>query len=92
MSVALAQAYETALQSIGDDMHITSATEGANHWFFGVGDVLVDVVPGGSPIVIDKQSGEADYSMPPIPSDLLGMELLPIEIEARDAVDVPLPA
>ena len=54
MSVTLAQAYETAMQAIGDGMRITSAAEGTGHWFFGVGDAAVESVPGGSPIVIDK--------------------------------------
>lgn len=92
MSMTLAQAYEAALRSIGDGMRITSAAEGTGHWFFGVGDAFVDAVPGGSPIAIDKQNGEPDYSMPPVPSDLLGMEPLPIEVEVENAVDVPLPA
>ena len=92
MSVTLAQAYETALNAIGEGMHITSAAEGAGHWFFGVGDSVVDAVPGCSPVVIDKLTGEPDYSMPPVPSDLLGEEPLPIEVEAESAADVPLPA
>lgn len=92
MSISLVEAYEIALRSIGENMHITSAAEGTNHWFFGVGDVLVDVVPGGcSPIIVDKMTGELDYSMPPVPSCLLGTELLPVEIEAENAVEVPLP-
>ena len=61
MSVTLAQAYETALQAIGDGMRITSASEGTGHWFFGVGDALVDEVPGSSPITIDKETGEDVY-------------------------------
>ena len=92
MSVTLAQAYETALQAIGDGMCITSASEGTGHWFFGVGDALVDEVPGSSPITIDKETGEADYPMPSVPSIVLGDEPLPIEVEAEGAVDVPLPA
>lgn len=92
MSVTLAQAYETAMQAIGDGMRITSAAEGTGHWFFGVGDAAVESVPGGSPIVIDKETGEAGYPIPPVPSIVLGDEPLPIEVEAENAADVPLPA
>ncbi|WP_417801713.1 hypothetical protein [Thermophilibacter provencensis] len=92
MSVTLAQAYEAALNAIGDGMHITSAAKGTSHWFFDVGDAVVDAVPGCSPIAIDRKTGEASYPMPAVPSIVLGEEPLPIEVEAESAADVPLPA
>lgn len=91
MSVTLSQTYETASGAIADGLRITSASEGAGHWFFVVGDSTVKVVPDSSPIVIDKQTGEASYPMPAVPSVVLGDEPLPIEIEAANAIGVPLP-
>ena len=91
MSTTLAQAYESVRSSIGKGLRITSASEGAEHWFFEIGDSLVDAIPGGSPAVVSKEAGEIGYPMPPVPSDLLGEPLLPIEIEAEGAVEVPLP-
>ena len=92
MSVTLAQAYEIARQAIGDGMRITSASEGTGHWFFVVGDAAVESVPGGSPIAIDMETGEPSYPMPAVPSIILGEPPLPIEVEAENAQDVPLPA
>lgn len=92
VSVTLAKAYETALRSIGDGMAIVCASEGAGHWFFGVADSSGVIVPGGSPVVIDKATGEAGYPMPSVPSAVLGEPPLPIEVEAQNAADVPLPA
>lgn len=92
MSVTLAQAYETASNAVGDGMSITSASEGTAHWFFEVGDASVESVPGCSPIAIDKATGEASYPLPAVPSVVLGEEPLPIEVEAGNAADVPLPA
>lgn len=91
MSTTFAQAYEAVRSSIGEGMRITSASEGAAHWFFGIGDSLVDSIPDGSPAVVSKETGEIGYPMPSVPSDLLGEPLLPIEIEAESAVEVPLP-
>lgn len=91
MSTTFAQAYEAVRSSIGEGMRITSAFEGPEHWFFGIGDSLVDSVPGGSPAVVSKKTCGIDYSMPSVPSDLLGEPLLPIEIEAESAVEVPFP-
>ena len=38
---------------------LTAAFDGSAHWFFSVGDSVADVVPGCSPIAIDKASGAA---------------------------------
>lgn len=91
MSIAFTQAYEAVRSSIGEGMRITSAFEGAAHWFFGIGDSLVDSIPDCSPAVVNKETGEIDYPMPSVPSDLLGEPLLPIETEAENAVEIPLP-
>lgn len=92
MSMTLAKAYETAASSIGDGMVVVSAEEGSHHWFFGVADSSGNIVPGGSPLVVDKETGETSYPMPSVPSVVLGEEPMPIETEAEQAVEVPLPA
>ena len=92
MSVTLAQAYELAKAAVGDAAVIASAREGSSHWFFEVSDSSGITIPGGSPIAIDKESGEASYPMPAVPSVVLGEPPLPIEDEAERAADVPLPA
>ena len=91
MSVTLAQAYERAVRNIGDGMVIASAREGGNNWFFGVADSSGTIVPGGSPLVIDKETGKASYPIPSVPSVVLGEMPTPIEVEAANARSVPLP-
>lgn len=92
MSMTLVRVYETALQAIGDGMRITSAAEGTRHWFFEVGNSAVEAVPGGSPIVIDKETGDFVYPPPDVPSEILGEEPLSTEIEAESATGIPSPA
>lgn len=91
MNVALKQAYEIAASLVGGSMQISSAREGVRHWFFDVSDSSGYIIPGSSPIVIDKRTGEASQSMPPVPSAALGRPSLPIEDEARGAKSIPLP-
>lgn len=91
MGITLKQAYERAVDAIADEHHITFAREGSVHWFFGVGDAIVDSVSGGSPIAIDKKTGEVSYPIPSIPSVVLGKQPTSVEIEIAKALDVTLP-
>lgn len=91
MSVTLAQAYKRATEAIADGQRITFAREGNAHWFFGVGDAMVNAVPGGSPIAVDKRTGDTSYPMPAVPSIVMGELPTPIEEEMANATSVPLP-
>ena len=51
---------------------------------------MADVVPGCSPIAIDKASGAASYPMPSIPSILTGQAPTAAEAEMEQAREVAL--
>ena len=87
----LEEAKKLAESVIQDGQRLTAAYEGTRHWFFSVGDSLVDVVPGCSPIAIDKADGSADFPMPSIPSVLNGQTPTAAELEMSTAREVPLP-
>ena len=86
----LKEAKRLAESAIADGQRLTAAYEGTRHWFFSVGDSLVDVVPGCSPIAIDKASGTASYPMPSVPSVLMGQEPTAAEVEMEKAHEIAL--
>lgn len=86
----LKEAKKLAQAVMVDDQRLTAAFEGTKHWFFSVGDSLIDAVPGFSPIAIDKASGEVSYPMPPVPSILTGQAPTAAEVEMEQAQKVAL--
>lgn len=86
----LREAKALAQAAIAEGQRLTAAFDGANHWFFSVGDSAADVVPGCSPIAIDKVSGAASYPMPSVPSILTGQAPTAAEAEMQAANEVAL--
>lgn len=86
----LKEAKRLAQAAISDGQRLTAAFDGSAHWFFSVGDSVADVVPGCSPIAIDKVSGAASYPMPSIPSILTGQAPTAAEVEMEQAREVAL--
>lgn len=87
----LKEAKALAQAAIADGQRLTAAFDGAKHWFFSVGDSVAPVVPGCSPIAIDKASGAASYPMPSVPSILTGQAPTAAEAEMKNAREVALP-
>lgn len=87
----LEEARRLAEAAIADGQRLTAAYEGTRHWFFSVGDSLVDVVPDFSPIAIDKADGSASFPMPSVPAALTGQPPTAAELEMSAARKVPLP-
>lgn len=86
----LKEAKKLAQAAISDGQRLTAAFDGSVHWFFSVGDSVADVVPGCSPIAIDKASGAASYPIPSIPSILTGQAPTAAEAEMEHAREVAL--
>ena len=86
----LKEAKRLAESAIAEGQRLTAAFDGASHWFFSVGDSLVDVVPGCSPIAIDKADGVVSYPMPSVPSILTGQAPTAAEVEMWQAHEVAL--
>lgn len=86
----LKEAKKLAQAAISDGQRLTAAFDGSSHWFFSVGDSVADVVPGCSPIAIDKASGAASYPIPSIPSILTGQAPTAAEVEMEQAREVAL--
>ncbi len=89
--IELEEAKALAEATIADGQRLTAASEGTKHWFFDVGDSLVDAIPDYSPIVINKVSGNVSFPMPSIPSKYIGEQPTAIELECEKASKVPLP-
>lgn len=85
------QAAELAKSQIAPNQRLTGAYEGTEHWFFIIGDELVDIVPGFSPIAISKADGSGSFPIPTIPYELTGKEPIAEELEMDRAHLVSIP-
>lgn len=87
----LEQAYGIAESFVSGEesklVWIESASSGDMYWYFGVVDKF-GPVPQGSPIAVDKETGELCHSFPPLPYFVSGNEPTPIEIDYKNSVDV----
>ncbi len=72
---------------IPNGFHITSIKEGNLYWYFGVKSDDGLPLPGISPIVIDKKTGNST-GIPSVPYYVRNEDPLPIELDYENAITI----
>lgn len=85
--ITMGKAKSIALEQISDGFHISSILEGSMYWYFGVKNDGGLILPGISPITVNKENGEIDAT-PSIPYYVLNKDPLPIEQDYENAVTI----
>ncbi|WP_251178090.1 hypothetical protein [Adlercreutzia agrestimuris] len=85
--ITIDRAKKIAENHISDAFYISSISEGNLYWYFGLKNAEGFIVPGVSPLAIDKKTGHL-AGMPSVPYYIHKREPLPIELDYESSTTV----